>query len=201
MKRLLRRVTGITLGLAVALAVGWTARPASATILRELGLGELVRQADRVVVARVEARVSRWEGGRIVTDVTLRVEETAKGDARVGERVVVTTMGGSVDGIGMKVVGEAAFVKGETALVFLTALDAGWAGVRTWEVVGMAQGRMPVTVDAATGLRQVRADLAGASLLVKDRRGKSVVTAAVGARLRPRPLTDVVAEVRALVSR
>jgi len=201
MKRLLRRVTGITLGLAVALAVGWTARPASATILRELGLGELVRQADRVVVARVEARVSRWEGGRIVTDVTLRVEETAKGDARVGERVVVTTMGGSVDGIGMKVVGEAAFVKGETALVFLTALDATWAGVRAWEVVGMAQGRMPVTVDAATGLRQVRADLAGASLLVKDRRGKSVVTAAVGARLRPRPLTDVVAEVRALVSR
>jgi len=201
MKRLLRRVTGITLGLAVALAVGWTARPASATILRELGLGELVRQADRVVVARVEARVSRWEGGRIVTDVTLRVEETAKGDARVGERVVVTTMGGSVDGIGMTVVGEAAFVKGETALVFLTALDATWAGVRAWEVVGMAQGRMPVTVDAATGLRQVRADLAGASLLVKDRRGKSVVTAAVGARLRPRPLTDVVAEVRALVSR
>lgn len=201
MKRLLRRVTGITLGLAVALALGWTARPASATILRELGLSELVRQADRVVVARVEARASRWEGGRIVTDVTLRVEDSAKGDARVGERVVVTTMGGSVDGIGMKVVGEAAFVKGETALVFLTALDATWAGVRTWEVVGMAQGRMPVTVDAATGLRQVRADLAGASLLVKDRRGKSVVTAAVGARLRPRPLADVVAEVRALVSR
>lgn len=199
MKALLRRVTGITLGLAVALAVGWTARPASATILRELGLSELVRQADRVVVARVEARVSRWEGGRIVTDVTLRVEDSAKGDARVGERVVVTTMGGSVDGIGMKVVGEAAFVKGETALVFMVA--SGAAAVRTWEVVGMAQGRMPVTVDAATGLRQVRADLAGASLLVKDRRGKSVVTAAVGARLRPRPLTDVVAEVRALVSR
>ena len=199
MKALLRRVTGITLGLAVALAVGWTARPASATILRELGLSELVRQADRVVVARVEARVSRWEGGRIVTDVTLRVEDSAKGDARVGERVVVTTMGGSVDGIGMKVVGEAAFVKGETALVFMVA--SGAAAVRTWEVVGMAQGRMPVTLDAATGLRQVRADLAGASLLVKDRRGKSVVTAAVGARLRPRPLTDVVAEVRALVSR
>ena len=182
-------MTGITLGIWLLAAL---APPARATVLKELGLAELTRLADRVVVAKVEARRSRWEAGRIVTDVVLMVEDSAKGDARPGDRVVVTTLGGSVNGIGMRVIGEAAFVQGETALVFM---QGGKAGM---QVVGMAQGRLPVSLDAA-GVRTVRADLGGAHLLVKDRRGRSVVTPALGLRLAGRPLADVVAEVRALV--
>src|SRR5690349_4372213 len=128
---MIRRLAAVTWLTVACLAV-----PAHATVLREMGLAELSSEADHVVVARAIEKRSRWEGRRIVTDVTMVVSETAKGPAKVGERVIVTVMGGSVDGIGMKVIGEARFRVGEDCLVFL--IDRGFAAAqqRRTEVVG-----------------------------------------------------------------
>ena len=190
------RVTAVTVRV-VALALLSTlllapARPAQATILREMSLAELTASADRIVVARVVGQESRWEGTRIVTDVELQVRDVAKGNVTAGEHLSVTVLGGSVDGIGMKVIGEARFVLGEQALVFIAGTT------RDAQVVGMTLGRMPVTLNPATRTEVVRADYAGASLLVPDAHGRLRVSRVPRARLGARPLADVLAEIRLL---
>ena len=62
---------------------------AAASVVIALDLGELVHEADQVLVVtalREEAR-REAQGGLIVTDVELRVEEALKGAARAGSIV------------------------------------------------------------------------------------------------------------------
>jgi hypothetical protein len=121
---------------------------ARATMIVPFDLGGLVDQASDVVVARVEARASRWSSDKraIYTEVTLRVEHALKGTSREGDAVTVRTEGGSVDGIGMRVQGAAYFTVGEEVVAFLER-----RGAALW-TVGMAQGKMRVM---ATNSRRV----------------------------------------------
>src|SRR5688572_9727328 len=74
---LLSRLAGLCL---LSVTLLW-ASPGSATLVEALDLQTLVHEAEQVVLARVIGQQSRWdERGRIVTDVTLQVEETIKGD-------------------------------------------------------------------------------------------------------------------------
>jgi hypothetical protein len=127
---------------------------AHATAMLPLDLPTLCDRADRVVLGTVESTMSRWTDAHdaIYTDVTLRVSRAYKGATRPGETIVVRREGGSVDGIGMRVFGAAAFHVGEEALVFVER--RGGASY----VVGMSQGKLRVAT-RPDGQKMLAADL------------------------------------------
>ena len=69
--------------LAGALLLG-RAAPAKATLAEALDLDTLVARADDIVVAQATGHGSRWQGRRIVTDVTLRVLDALEGGLAPG---------------------------------------------------------------------------------------------------------------------
>jgi hypothetical protein len=106
-----------------------------ATTARTASLAELVNDASAVVVVEVVATRSAWEGTRIVTFATLRVDESWVGDVAAGARVELVTLGGVVDGIGQDVAGAVRITPGERAVLCLEP-----AGMGRFRVVEMAQG-------------------------------------------------------------
>jgi hypothetical protein len=128
--------------------------PASATTMMQLDLPALTSRAELVVAGKVTDSRAAWTNDheRIYTDVTIQVTRVLAGKATVGQPVVVRREGGSVDGIGMKVYGAAAFEKDEEVVVFLERRGA------SLYVVGMAQGKMELVADVA-GVRHLRRDL------------------------------------------
>ncbi|MBI5501398.1 MAG: hypothetical protein HY907_14225 [Deltaproteobacteria bacterium] len=175
-----------------AAVVAALAPDAAGSIVRALSLTQLVEQSDSVVLATVESASSAWLDGRIVTDSVVVVGEGLAGAAG-GERMVVRTLGGEVDGIGQKVFGEPQLRWGERYLLFLEEYPAGGGpSSAIFRAVGMSQGALPV-VDGPGGARVVpNPDLPE---LVEPG-----VEMSVGPWLDvPRPLEDVLTEVRAAV--
>lgn len=160
---------------------------ASASLAVALDLRALVQRSDAVVVARVTAQQSRWDGGRIVTDVLVEVVETLDGDARPGEQLQVVRFGGSVGDLGMRIEGEPTFEDGRQYLLFLRR----WRGLH--RPVGMSQGVMPV--QEGSGTPMVQPGGAGLSL-VTGPGGRP----AFGALRGPRSLDTLRAQIRALAS-
>jgi len=179
---------------AAALLLGLWLVPhgAPASVVRALSLPELVGESAIVAVARVETAASAWVGGRIVTDAVLVVDEGLAG-AAAGERVTVRTLGGEVDGIGQRVSGEPWFRAGERYLVFLERLPPpADEGAALFRPVGMAQGALPVA-EAVDGL-QIAPNPELPALAAPG----CAVSMAPWLDA-PRPLADVLAEVRAAV--
>ncbi len=153
-----------TASLLLALAL---VSPASATVSEALSLPELTQRADLVVLATALDKRARYDArGRIVTDVTLRVEETMKGDARVGSTLTMTRIGGVIGDIGMRVEGEPILDVGSRYVLFLYRVEGG----STLRPVGMSQGVMGV--DEQHGERTVLPGGAGLSLVQRARGGR-----------------------------
>ena len=139
------------------------AAPATAALVRPLGVDALVERASVIALGTVSASNSQWREGRVVTTVRLRVERAVKGEA--ADEVTLVTLGGTVDGIGQRVSGAPVFAVGEQVVVFLEPVGKA-AELR---VVGMAQGKLRVEPDL-TGGRVVR-DLSGLSFAEVDPSG------------------------------
>jgi len=117
-------------------------RSAEASVSVQIPLERLARTASRIVVGTATESHSIWEddpGGsrRIVTYHRVQVERQAT-DAASGE-VWVRCLGGSVDGIGQRVEGEAILRKGLKGMMFLAARQDG-----TFSVLGLGQGMYPI---------------------------------------------------------
>jgi hypothetical protein len=185
-----------TLTVSVALAAALLAARAQATVIEALTLRELVLHADVIAQAQVITTAARMdELDRIVTDVTLRVDEPLWGarrwsDLGSGSEVVVTRLGGELDGLGLRIEGEPTFALGETVVLF--------AEERRDELhaVGMSQGVLPVRVDPS-GTPMVLPGGDGLSLVAPGHGGLRAGTAALSA---PRALPGLLDEVRALVA-
>lgn len=179
---------------ATLLIVGsWLASPsAQASLVEALDLAALVDRADEVMLARVVSMASHFnDRGRIVTDVTMQVEQAEKGARAPGAVVVVQQMGGTVGDLGMRVAGEPTYEVGETVLLF---------GMRAKNLdvlrpVGMSQGAM--RIELREGERFVKS-MTGEAALVRG--GSGTLERASAAIEQPRKLADVLAEVRALVA-
>lgn len=120
---------------------------------------------------------------RIVTYHRVRVERQVTDDG-TGE-VWVRCLGGTVDGIGQRVEGEAALRTGLRALLFLTARQDG-----TFAVLGLAQGMYPVQ-KGADGVER----LAGPrfpGVVLQDRKIVAAITVLPG-----KTVDDAVALIRA----
>jgi hypothetical protein len=135
---------------------------ARATVMLALDLEGLVGRASHIIVGTVEGSQSRWTDDRryIVTDTTLRVDSTVHGKA--GDRVIVRRLGGSVNGIGMRVSGATVLQRGERVLLFGERMGQG-----ALRVVGMRQGLYRLRTDAR-GRTTVHRNLAGIELAGKQ---------------------------------
>lgn len=185
----MRRLIGCLAALGLISAV---VPRAAASVGEAMGLPELVREAHVVVLGTATERRSRWEGRHIVTDVTVRVDEDlSEGDEEAGRTLTVTHLGGAVGDIGMKVSGMPTFEVGQRSLLF--AKRGGRTG-RLWPV-GMSQGVMQVRREG--GRDMVHPGARG--LMLVKRSASGALRPAPGALLHPRPLEEVLAEVRALV--
>jgi len=113
-----------------------------------LSVEDLVDKSEHLIVGLPKSRLSRWEGGRIVTYTTVAVDTSVGGGKKAGETVVVRTLGGQVDGIGQITHGEAVLPVDKPVVLFLRALPAGNAKAvaGSLTVTGMAQGALPVEV-------------------------------------------------------
>jgi hypothetical protein len=98
-------------------------------------LTTLSQGADAIVRATVKESHARktQDGMRIITDTTLTVSESLKGDAKT--EVIVMQPGGVVGEIGQRVEGAATFKPGEEVVLFLEK-----KGDR-FSVLGMSQGK------------------------------------------------------------
>ncbi len=191
------RVKRLTLLLSLAvLALVARVRPADASVMLALDFPALVAQADHVVVGNVESSTSRWDGsGRIVTDVSIRVDETMMGDRATGEVLVVTHLGGAVGEVGLHIEGEARFAVGERALVFGANVRGSSTLVR---VVGMSQGAFEIrAMPEHPGEDMVMPS--GAGLALMQRVQNSRLLPAPPALLEPRSLSSLRPMLRELI--
>lgn len=178
------------------LAFFFTPRPAEATVARAMAMRDLVTEAD--VIARVTVlshRARRDSLDRIVTDVTLRIDEplygtTGAGPVRAGDELVVTRLGGVLDGVGLRVEGEPGFARGSEQLVFLSAMHG------VLRPTGMSQGVFPIQRDVA-GHELAMPNGAGLALVAP---GGPTLTPAAPALAAPRAVDVLLAEVRALIA-
>jgi hypothetical protein len=143
-----------------ALAIGGAgvvaASPARATVMVEIPLEELVRDADGIVLGRVERVGSRLEldehGLTPATVTTIRVERWIKGGGEASIRL--REWGGTAGGTTMRVPGSPEYVVGQRVVVFLESTGA------EYRTLQMCQGQF-IVPRSAPGVEPV---------VVRDRR-------------------------------
>lgn len=173
---------------------GLRVREAHASTVVAMTLPDLVDKSDLVVVGIPKSRVSRWEGGRIITYTTVAVDQAIGGDAKAGGSVVVRTYGGVVDGIGQITHGEAVLKPGAPVLLFLRPLPAGTKPTEpSLAVTGMAQGALPIVVGTDKVARVVP-DTSQLALVQKPAEKLPPASVAVANK----PLSDTITSVKTL---
>lgn len=177
--------------LLAALCAWLVAQPvARASLVEALDLTTLVAESDQVIVARVLALESHFDDrGQIVTDVTMQVEESVKGQLAPGAAVTVRRKGGTVGDIGMRVSGEPSFSVGETVVLFAARGSSG-----VLRPVGMSQGALRVF--EKDGARWARGANGGIATVKRGKSGK--MEHAPGALPAPRRLDELLSELRSL---
>lgn len=123
----------------VLLVILFLAGSSYATTVQRLGLEDLVKRANTIVVGRVTNSRTYWNSNRklIFTNYTIQVDESIKGQA--GHSLEVTTIGGKIGDVELHVAGMPAFQNGESAVVFVEQSG----GFQT--VLGLSQGKFTVT--------------------------------------------------------
>ena len=103
-----------------ALLIAATA--AHASQFRRFDRQAQVDGSDVILVGRVADAHARWSDDRsvILTETEVLVDDVWKGSI-AGNRVVVQTLGGAVDGVELKVDGSPVFATGERVVLFLTS--------------------------------------------------------------------------------
>ena len=179
--------------LAVALAAfAWRPAEGRATVVEALDLEELVGASESIGVGVALSAQPRRDGRRIVTDTVIELEERWKGSG--GARVTLTTLGGAIDGVGMRVPGAGRIPVGARAVVFAARRQSASNGLRP---VGMGQGILPVRNEG--GIDMVHPGGRGLAMVRRVQGGQLVH--APGALVNARPLDELREEVRALVGR
>ncbi len=167
---------------------------ALATQVEALSLRQLVEGSDRIVVATVISQEAHYDDlDRIVTDSTLRIEDTLHGTRT--DTLVVRHIGGVVGELGLTVAGEARYADGARMLLFLRTFDSGDAGI-VMRPVGMSQGEMPVV--ASGGGEVVMPGGDGVSVVSRGPNGQLVPAAA--AITSPIGRDELISHVRDLVA-
>jgi len=175
----------------IVLAFALAAFPslALATQVQALSMRQLVENADVIVVATVIEQQAHYDDlDRIVTDSTVRIEDTLYGPT--SETLVVRHIGGVVGELGLTVAGEAAYPDGARMLLFLRPFDSGDVGI-VMRPVGMSQGEMPIVGE------MVLPGAAGVTVVARTTSGQ--LLPAPAALMTPMHRDELLAQVRDLV--
>lgn len=169
----------------VCIALG--ANGAHASQVRHLDTDELTQTSNDIVIGHVESTRSYWNAAhtKILTDVGVRIERSLKGGG--GETLVLTQLGGEVDGVRTTVLGGPLFAPGEDVLLFVWRDPSGRG-----QVNGLSQGKFEIRRDAATGRQFVSRSLPG--LGVRDARTLALQPS--GAAPSHVPLDDMILEIQ-----
>jgi hypothetical protein len=167
---------------------------ARATVAPYMGLEDLERGSEAIVVGSVETADSGWsEDGRlIVTRITVKVDRAMKGGPR--QTVTFEVPGGTIDGQTLVASGAPVFHKGERVVLFL---DRGGAAEERLGVVGWNQGRFAIERDPQTHRDLVRQP--GGGTLYVDAQGRPAHRDPQLAG--PRELADFLSEIEGLVAK
>ena len=187
-----RRRSGAQRGAALGLGLLLSAKLVGATTLVHFDTAGLTRNADQIVVGTVADVRSYWNPAhtRILTDIGISVSETVKGAA--APRLVITQLGGEVDGVKVTLAGCPAFHPGEEALLFVTRDRAARS-----QLTGLAQGKFEIVRDRMTGERLIQRRMEG--FAISDVRGlRSVPIQSTQLTLK---LDDLVREIRSAIAR
>lgn len=155
--RLMRLAGGTFLLVALAGSV------AQASVVLALSDADLTRGADLIVRGQVVAARSRQGERSLVTDYTIRVDESLKGDA--GRMVVVTEMGGRIGEVRHIVPGAPAYRVGADVVAYL------YRHHDVLSTFGMAQGLFFVQTTPQTGEEILVRALAETTLATADADG------------------------------
>lgn len=141
---------------ALLLSVVLTA-PLSATVMTPLSESQLIEVSNAIVVGKCVAVESGRQGRKIVTRVTIEVQEALKG--KTPDRATVWIPGGIDNSgpvaIGSLVPGAPVFVPDEEVLLFLQRPNGVESG-SDFGVVGLAQGKFTLVTDSAGDTWAVR---------------------------------------------
>lgn len=149
------------IAVALILLVLSTTLPATATQVEYLAIETLGTASPLVVRGEVTNVRTLWNEGRtrILTETTIRVDQSYKGTAR-GE-VQIVQMGGELDGVRMTVAGALQWMPGEDVVLFLEDSLPG-----RYRVAGFSQGKFGVQTDPLSGEEfVVQASLGSAELV------------------------------------
>ncbi len=148
------------LGLSIFVALATLGpRTTRATLLVRSAASERAARGAAVIVGRVESTRAAWEGKRIVTHAIVQTERVLTGAAAA--RLDVVTPGGTVEGIGMRVLGAPELRNGSRSVLFLTRADPRDGAHRILDLehgvlaVERAADGVDRIRDEAGGLRQV----------------------------------------------
>jgi hypothetical protein len=183
--RLPRALPGILASAALLLA----GAPASATLILALDLPAMVKRADQIAVVDVVSVKAAWNDAHdhIFTTIDVTVVDSWKGTAAPASHIQIVQPGGTVGELTMQVAGMPRFSSGERALLFLHG------PTDRAVVVGMTQGKRPITRESGTGRWLVSAPARAGADFVRTTPDSTAAFAA-----RPRPLGDLRDEIRAL---
>jgi hypothetical protein len=159
------RPTIVAAGLLVAALV-----PSSwGTLLIRLSDEEMGRRADAVVRAEVLDVQSFRDPGRhrVFTNSTLGVLEYLKGSG--ADQIVVETAGGVIGDLEYRVLGSPQLAVGDEVVLFLEAHGS------VNRVIGMAQGKLRVVNDPASGEALLERDLTSVAFVDRDASGRTRV--------------------------
>ena len=128
-------------------AVG-ASQPSLATIVVPVSNPDLVQQATAIVIGKVSSLQSAWDsqGQKIVTYITLAVEEVLKGTVP-DTTLTIKEIGGTLGDLQLWIDGNPEFTQGEKVLVFLTQNADGSA-----RVLHLYQGKFSIFTDQDTGV-------------------------------------------------
>jgi hypothetical protein len=173
--------------------VSMTAIRVQASVVQALSLEELTHKAEVIVLGTATERQSRYgiDGKLIVTDVSMKVDTTLKGDVKAGQTLIATVLGGRIDDVALQVPGEANLPVGQRVIAFLYHSPASG----DLRVVGMAQGVLALTQKNSTTM--VLPGGGGAALMAPDAQGQ--MHDAQPALTQPMPLGELLAKIRGYV--
>lgn len=136
-----RRIASLLLGV---LGVFALASVAHATTLLKLDMDDLVDRSERIVHGEVTKLEAKEEQGRIVTYITLDVQDSLKGPADE-KTVSFRVLGGRMGDLVTIVHGTPQFSVGEQVLVFLEQPASKKGPKLPLVVTGMAQGKFSIS--------------------------------------------------------
>ena len=115
---------------------------------KEKSVDELAKESDVVAVGRVTALKSEWDAGktRIITRVSLAVDEYLKAGNERSKTVTIVTLGGEVEGVGEVYTHVPTFRQSESVVVMLRKDNRG-----DYRVSGGTQGKYSIERNLENG--------------------------------------------------